>query len=89
VQNNAKRQLHYLFVMLKEIADCARKVHLTATHSEYSDLTSLAQGVDIQNILKNPDLQKITNSPFMANFMKGLGANLGNLGNLGNTGNSS
>ena len=89
VQNNAKRQLHYLFVMLKEIAECARKVHLTATPSEFPELASLAQGVDIQNILKNPDLQKITNSPFMANFMKGLGANLGNLGNLGNTGNSS
>jgi hypothetical protein len=89
VQNNANRQLHYLFVMLKEIVDCARKVHLTATPSEYPDLTSLTQGVDIQAMLKNPDLQKITNSPFMANFMKGLGANLGNLGNLGNTGNSS
>ena len=83
-QNNANRQLHYLFVMLKEIVDYARKIHLSATPSEF-DLAALTQGVDIHAMLKNPDLQKITNSPFMTNFMKGLGANLGNLGNMQHT----
>lgn len=82
VAKQAKRQLHYLFVMLKAVVDGARSIYTSGTPHEFPDFSKIPQalkqipGGDLQAMLNNPELQKITNSPFMANIL----ANFGKMG---------